>query len=145
MLVMAAVVMALVFGGAGVAFRFVHDRADSLVHQVVDTQLPTRVQEHLWMPLVDGRPAPASTIRFDAGLVDTARCHLELGSYGLSIVHAFTFQRSTTPIRPGCPGSAIRRALGKATKVRSDTDGRHEVLTFVNDKGHTVLTLRARG
>jgi hypothetical protein len=23
--------------------------------------------------------------------------------------------------------------------------GRHEVLTFVNDQGHTVLTLRARG
>lgn len=145
MLVMVAVVMALVFGGAGVAFRFVHDRADSLVHQVVDTQLPRRVQEHPWMPLVDGRPAPASTIRFDAGLVDTVRCHLELGSYGLSIVHGFTFQRSATPIRPGCPGSAIRRALGKATKVRSDADGRHDVLTFVNDKGHTVLTLRARG
>ena len=52
---------------------------------------------------------------------------------------------STTPVRPGCPGSAIRRSLSKATKVRSETDGRHEVLTFVNDKGHTVLTLRGRG
>jgi hypothetical protein len=145
MLVMVAVVMALVFGGAGVAFRFVHDRADSLVHQVVDTKLPTRVQEHPWTPVVGGRPARASTIRFAAGKVDTVRCHVDLGSYGLSIVHGFTFHPSTTHLRPGCPGSAIRRSLSKATKVRSDTDGRHEVLTFVNDKGHTLLTLGARG
>ncbi len=145
MLVMVAVVLALVFGGAGIAFRFVHDRADSLVHQVVDTKLPTRVQEHAWAPVVDGRPAPANAIRFGAGTIDTVRCHVSLGTYGLSIVHRFTFQRSATPIRHGCPGSAIRRSLSKATKVRSDTDGRHEVLTFVNDKGHTVLTLRARG
>jgi hypothetical protein len=145
MLVMVVVVMALLFGGAGVAFRFVHDRADSLVHQVVDTKLPTRVQEHPWTPVVDGRPAPANTIRFGAGTIDTVRCHLSLGTYGLSIVHGFTFQKSATRIRPGCPGSAIRRSLSKATKVRSDTDGPHEVLTFVNDKGHTVLTLRARG
>jgi hypothetical protein len=145
MLVMVAVVMVLVFGGAGVAFRFVHDRADSLVHQVVDTQLPARVQEHAWTPMVDGRPARVSTIHFDAGRVDTVRCNLDLGSYGLSIVHGFTFQPSTARIRPGCPGSAVRRSLSRATKVRSDTVGRHEVLTFVNDQGHTVLTLRARG
>jgi hypothetical protein len=145
MLVMVAVVMALVFGGGGVAFRFVHDRADNLVHQVVDTQLPTRVQEHPWTPLVHGRPARSSTIRFDAGKLDTVRCRLELGTYGLSIVHGFTFQPSTTRIRPGCPGSAIRRSLSKATKVRSKTDGEHELLTFVNDKGRTVLTLRGRG
>jgi hypothetical protein len=140
MLVMVAVVMVLVFGGAGVAFRFVHDRADSLVHQVVDTQLPARVQEHAWTPMVDGRPARVSTVHFDAG-----RCNLDLGSYGLSIVHGFTVQPSTARIRPGCPGSAVRRSLSRATKVRSDTVGRHEVLTFVNDQGHTVLTLRARG
>jgi hypothetical protein len=80
-----------------------------------------------------------------AGTVDTVRCHVELGSYSLSIVHGFSFQASGLPIRPSCPGSLVRRALARATKVRSDTSGSHEVLTFVNCAGHTVLTLRARG
>ena len=57
----------------------------------------------------------------------------------------FAFQRSTTKVREGCPGSMVRRALARATKVRSDTGGRHEVLTFVDDAGHDVLVLRARG
>jgi len=145
LLVMVAVALALAFGGAGVAYRFVHDRADSLVHQVVDTDLPSRVQEHPWTPVVRHHPVPGSTIRFGAGTVDTVRCHLDLGSYSLSIVHGFGFQRSVSRIRPGCPGSMVRRALSTATKVRSDTSGSHEVLRFVNDAGRTVLTLRARG
>ena len=142
---MVAVVLALLFGGAGVAYRFVHDRADSLVHQVVDTQLPSRVQQHGWTPVIHQHAVPASTIRFDAGTVDTVRCHVPLGSYSLSIVHGFGFQKSVSRIRPGCPGSLVRRALARATEVRSDTSGSHEVLTFVNEAGHTVLTLRARG
>jgi len=145
MLVMVAVVLALAFGGAGVAYRFVHDRADSLIHQAVDTQLPSRVQEHAWTPVVHSRPVQGSAIRFGAGEIDTVRCHLVLGSYSLSIVHAFSFQRSLSRIGPGCPGSMVRRALSRATKVRSDTSGSHEVLTFVTDTGHTVLTLRSRG
>jgi hypothetical protein len=80
-----------------------------------------------------------------AGTVDTVRCHVELASYSLSIVHGFSFKASGLPIRPSCPGSLVRHALARATKVRSDTSGSHEVLTFVNDAGHTVLTLRARG
>jgi len=142
---MVAVVLALAFGGAGVAYRFLHDRADSLVHQVVDTTLPSRVQQHAWTPVVHQRPVPGSTVRFGAGTVATVRCHLELGSYSLSIVHGFSFQKSGSRIRPGCPGSLVRRALARATKVRSDTSGSHEVLTFVDDAGHTLLTLRARG
>ena len=142
---MVAFVLAVVFGGAGFAFRYVHDRADSLVHPVVDTNLPLRVHDHPWTPVVHGRSVPAATVRFEAGQVDTVRCHVDLGSYGLSIVHGFTFERSTTKIREGCPGSMVRRALARATKVRSDTGGRHEVLTFVDDAGHDVLVLRARG
>lgn len=142
---MVAVVLALVFGGAGFAYRFVHDRAGSLVHQVVDTQLPSRVQEHSWTPVIHQHPVRASTIKFGAGTVETVRCHEQLGSYSLSIVHRFGFQTSVSRIRPGCPGSLVRRALAKATKVRSDTSGSREELTFVNDAGHTVLTLRARG
>ncbi len=142
---MVAVLLALVFGGGGLAYRFVHERAGQMVHRVVDTQLPSRVQEHSWTPVVHQRPVPASTIRFGAGTVETVRCHLALGSYSLSIVHTFSFQTSVTRIRPGCPGSQVRRALARATKVRSDTSGSHEVLTFVNADGHTVLTLRARG
>jgi hypothetical protein len=140
-----AVALALVFGGAGVAYRFAHDRADNLVHQVIDTQLPTRVQEHRWAPVLHHRTAPGSTIRFGAGTVDTVRCHLELGRYSLSIVHHFSFQASASRIRSGCPGAGVRRALGTATRVRSDASASREVLTFVDDKGHTVLTLRARG
>ncbi len=142
---MVAVVLALVFGGAGVAYRFVHDRAGNLVHEVVDTQLPSRVQRHSWTPVVHHRSVPRSTIRFGAGTIDTVRCHAELGTYSLSIVHGFSFQSSGPTIRPRCPGSLVRRALARATKVRSDTSGSREVLTFVNADGHTVLTLRARG
>ena len=142
---MVAVVLALLFGGAGVAYRFVHDRAGTLVHQVVDTQLPSRVQQHSWTPVVHQRAVPAGTIRFGPGIVETVRCHEQLGSYSLSIVHRFGFQKSVSRIRPGCPGSLVRRALARATKVRSDTSGSREVLTFVNESGHTVLTLRARG
>jgi hypothetical protein len=144
LLVRVAVVLALVLGGAGVAYRFVHDRAGSLVHQVVDTQLPSRVQEHSWTPVVHQHAVPASTIRFGPGTVETVRCHEQLGSYSLSIVHRFDFGKSVSRIRPGCPGSLVRRALAKATQVRSDTSGSHEVLTFVDESGHTVLTLRAR-
>ena len=145
MLVMVAVVLALAFGGAGVAYRFVHDRADSLVHQVVDTQLPSRVQEHA---LDAGGPRPTRAGEHDPlrrRAVDTVRCHLALGSYALSIVHAFTFQRSATRIRPGLSrvGGPARPGQGHEGPLRHH--GRHEVLTFVNDKGHTVLTLRARG
>ena len=73
------------------------------------------------------------------------RCHLGLGSYGLTILHAFSFHASPARIRPGCPGKAVRQALSRATTVRSDSSGSREVLTFVDDDDHTLLTLRARG
>lgn len=145
LLVMVAVMLALVFGGAGLAVRYVHDHADSLVHHVADPRLPSRVQQHAWVPLVHGRPVAANAIRFRGGTVSTVRCHTPLGGYSLNIVYAFHFQRSASPVPSGCPGTLVRRALGRATKVRSDTGGAHEVLTFVDDRGHSVLTLRARG
>lgn len=145
LLVMVAVVLALVFGGAGLATRYAQDHAGALVHQVADTRLPTRVQEHTWVPVVHGRPVGANAVRFHAGSVSTVRCHAVLGSYSLSILYAFGFHRSPTTLREGCPGAMVRTALGRAVKVRSDTGGGHEVLTFLDDQGHDVLTLRARG
>ena len=96
------------------------------------------------MPVVDGRPVAANAVRFRGGTVSTVRCHTALGGYSLNVVYAFHFQRSATRIGPGCPGALVRMALGRAAKVRSDTGGAHEVLTFLDDQGHAVLTLRAR-
>lgn len=145
LLVMVALMLALVFGGAGLGTRYLHAHAGSLVHHIADTQLPTRVKEHSWVPLVNGRPVAANAVRFRAGTVSTVRCHTTLGAYSLTIVYGFTFRRSVSTIRNGCPGALVRRALGRASKVRSDTGGAREVLTFLDDHGHSVLTLRARG
>jgi hypothetical protein len=145
MLVMVAVVLALVFGGAGLATRYARDHAGALVHHVADTQLPSRVKQHAWVPVVRGRAVGANAVRFDGGSVSTVRCHTVLGAYSLNFVYRFDFHRSAAAIRRGCPGAAVRRALGRASKVRTDTSGAHEVLTFLDDQGHGVLTLRARG
>jgi hypothetical protein len=145
MLVMVAVLLAVAFGGAGLAERYAHDHADALVHHLADAHLPSRVQEHSWVPVVDGRPVAANAVRFRGGTVSTVRCHAALGGYSLNIVYAFHFQRTASRIAPGCPGALVRRALGRADRVRSDTGGAHEVLTFLDDQGLAELTLRARG
>jgi hypothetical protein len=43
LLVMVVVLIALVFGGAGWAFRYARDHAETVVHRAIDTQLPQRV------------------------------------------------------------------------------------------------------
>jgi hypothetical protein len=145
MLVIVVVLIALAFGGAGLAFRFVHDRADQLIHQAVDTKLPDRVKEQPWSPVLHGRAQRRDTIRFDSGTVVTVRCHIALGTYALSIIHGFSFQPSTTKIPGGCPGALVRRAFGNATKVSESQDSPHPLLTFENASGNTVLTLRGAG
>ncbi len=136
---MVVVLIALVFGGAGYAYLRHH--ADQAIHQVIDTQLPQRVQEHAWAPVVHARPARRDAVVFGAGTVDTIRCHLELGTYSLTVVHTFAFTASTTKIRPGCPGALVRRALAKASHAGESTEGTKTTLTFT-DGDHTVLTLR---
>lgn len=145
MLLKLALVLVLVLGGAAFAYRYVHRKADDLVHAVVDPGLPSRVQAHPWTPLVHERPVRSDTIRFDGVRVRTVRCHLDLGDYSLTIIHGFSFQRSDAKVKPGCPGRALRRELSRTTKVTSDTSGSQEVLTFENKKGHPVLRLQARG
>jgi hypothetical protein len=141
LLVMVAVLLALVFGGAGYAYRYARDHADQAIHQVIDTQLPQRVQAHAWAPVAHGRPKPRDAVVFDAGRVDTVRCHVGLGSYRLTVVHGFSFTASTARIRPGCPGALVRRALAKASHAADATDGTATTLTFTGS-GRTVLTLR---
>lgn len=138
---MVAVLIALVFGGAGLAYRYIRDRADTLVHEAIDTQLPQRVQTHPWAPVLRGRAVRRDAISFGAGTVDTVRCHLALGGYGLSVVHQFTFTPSATRIPRGCPGARIRRELARATRASDSTDGSRTTLVLTGG-GHTVLTLR---
>lgn len=144
LLVMVVVLIALVFGGAGLAYRFVRDRADTLVHRAVDTQLPERVKTHPWAPVEHGRATRRDAIAFDSGTVDTVRCHVALGTYSISIVHGFSFAASTTKIPRGCPGALLRRELTRATRVTDATDGKKTTLTLT-DSGHTVLELRGVG
>jgi hypothetical protein len=138
---MAVGVIAAVGGGGGLAYRFARDHADQAIHRVVDTQLPERVKEHPWAPVVGGHAVRRDAISFDGGTVDTTRCHVALGTYGLTIVKGFTFTASTTRIPRGCPGTLVRRTLARASHVSDSTDGTRTTLTFT-DGSHTVLTLR---
>jgi hypothetical protein len=141
LLVMVVVALALVLGGAGYAISYVRDHAGSVVHQVIDTQLPQRVQEHPWAPVEHGKPVRRDAIVFDAGSVETVRCHVRLGGYSLSVVHGFAFTASPTRIRRGCPGALLRRELTRASHAADATDGGRTTLTFT-ESGDTVLTLR---
>jgi hypothetical protein len=143
LLVMAAVVLVLVFGGGGLAYQFVKDHADKAIHEAVDTSLPEVVKANPWAPVLHGRPAPRDALRFDSGSVSTVRCHVSLGRYTVSILHGFSFHKGTARIPHGCPGALVRTKLGHAIRVSRSQDGSTTVLTFT-DKGHgTVLTLRA--
>jgi hypothetical protein len=141
LLVMVVVLIALVCGGAGYAFRYVRDQADEAVHRAIDTQLPQRVQEHAWAPVVHGKPVRRDAIAFGAGTVETVRCHVTLGTYGLTVVHGFTFAASATRIPRGCPGALMRRELARASRATDATEGGRTTLTLT-DAGDTVLTLR---
>lgn len=141
LLVMVVVVLALAFGGAGWVVGYVRDHAASVVHQAIDTQLPQRVQEHPWAPVVHGKAVRRDAIAFGAGTVETVRCHVTLGSYGLTVVHGFTFTASATRIPRGCPGALLRRELARATRAGDAADGSRTTLTLT-DSGTTVLTLR---
>jgi hypothetical protein len=143
LLVMVVVLIALVFGGAGWAFRYARDHAETVVHRAIDTQLPQRVQEHPWAPVVHGKAVRRDAIVFGAGTVETVRCHVTLGGYGLTVVHGFTFTASATRIPRGCPGALMRRELARATRAADATDGSRTTLTLT-DSGTTVLTLRGR-
>jgi hypothetical protein len=145
LLVIVVVLIVLVFGAGGLAVRFVRDEADKALHNAVDTKLPQRVEENPWAPVVHGRAQRGDRIRFDSGTVVTVRCHVALGTYGISIVHGFSFQPGTTPIPHGCPGVLVRRAFGNATKVSESQDSPHPLLTFENASGNTVLRLRGAG
>lgn len=141
LLVMVVVLVALVFGGAGWGMRYVRDHAENVVHQAIDTQLPQRVQEHPWAPVVHGKAVRRDAIAFGAGTVETVRCHVTLGSYGLTVVHGFTFTASATRIPRGCAGALMRRELARATRAADATDGSRTTLTLT-DSGKAVLTLR---
>lgn len=141
LLVIVVVLLALVFGGAGYAYRYVRDRASQVVHQAVDTQLPQRVQTHPWAPVAHGRAVRRDAIVFDGGTVETVRCHVTLGGYGLDIVHRFTFVASATPIPRGCPGALLRRELARASRASDATAGTRTTLTLTGS-GSAVLTLR---
>jgi hypothetical protein len=145
LLVTVLVLIALVFGGGALAFRFVKGQADKALHQAVDVHLPDRVAEQPWSPVLHGHAQRRDNIRFDAGTVVTVRCKVALGTYYISILHRFSFQPSVTPIPPGCPGAVVRKALTFATHATESQDT-PPILTFDTKSGHQVLTLRgARG
>ena len=60
------------------------------------------------------------------GMVDTVRCHRQLGSYSLSIVHAFSFQRSAIEDPPGLPrvGGPARPGQGHQGPLRHQREPR---------------------
>lgn len=139
--ILALVVVAVV---AGLGVRWAKDQAGDVIHRAIDTGLPGEVDAHPWTPVKHGKPARAERVRFEGGTLTTVRCHVPLGTYSVHIDHAFAFQRSSTPIKHGCPGRQLRSALSHASRVSVDADGAVQEMTFTDDDHHTVAALRGR-
>jgi hypothetical protein len=115
----------------------------SATHHLLDISLPHEVEMHPWAPVVLGHVRRSQKVVFEGGRVETVKCHADLGSYRLTVLHTFTFQPSQTRIKPSCPGAALRRTLGKASRADLSSDGSR--LTLAGGQAGTVLVLRGRG
>ena len=144
-LVKVVVVMAVMAAVGGLAVHWVKDETAAAIHRAVDTSLPAKVSAHSWAPLRHGKATGRARVVFAAGTVSTVRCRVALGTYSVHIDHAFSFQKSTAPIRAGCPGLRLRRALAHADRVTIDGQDAAERMTLTDDQGHPVATLQGSG
>jgi hypothetical protein len=116
-------VMAVIVVAAGLGVHWARDQATAAIHHAVDTALPTKVEAHPWTPVRHGRPLRSARVSFAGGTLTTGRCKAALGSYSVRIDHHFSFARSATPVRPGCPGSRLAAGLRHAVRVDVATNG----------------------
>jgi hypothetical protein len=144
-LIKVVVVMAVMATVGGLAVHWAKDETTAAIHRTVDTSLPGKVSAHPWAPLSHGKPAERASVVFSDGSVTTVRCRVTLGTYSVHIDHAFSFQKDTAPIKRGCPGLKLRRALVHASRVTVDDEDTAERMTLTNDQGHPVATFQASG
>jgi len=130
---------------AALATNWARHRGETLLHHSFDTALPGQVEAHPWAPLEHGKPLLADSVTFRSGTVTTARCRAALGSYQVLINHRFSFQKSASRAKTGCPGRHLQSALSHATHVEIEPHGKAERLVFTNDEDHTVAQLQGRG
>ncbi len=135
------VVLAVVAVVGGLGVKWAKDKAASVIHHTIDTTLPAKVADQRWTPLSHGKPVRADRVEFSAGRLTTMRCHTTLGTYSIHVDHAFHLQKTATPIRSGCPGRSLRRALGHAVRVDVEAHGQGHELTFADKNGDDVATL----
>jgi hypothetical protein len=127
--------------GMGTAVRLVKDHASALGFHL-DTKLPDTLTTGTWLPVAHHRTTSGTAVAFADGTLSSVRCHQPLGTYTVHVDGGFGFQQSPLPVRPGCPGAAVRRELTHATQVTASKDGRRTTLRFQDDHDHDVLVLR---
>jgi hypothetical protein len=125
---------------AGLGVGWARNHAGSVIHSVIDTSLPNKV-EGTWTPLRSGHPVRSARVRFEDGEVVSVRCHATLGTYAVHVDHHFFFTKGEGRVRSGCPGRHIRTALAHATRVDIDSHGN---LVFTDAEGHSVTTLKTQ-
>jgi len=138
------VVVCVIAVVGGLATHWVKDKATTGFRHAFDVSLPSEVAGHPWAPLSHGKPDAAARVRFVDGTVRSVRCHAELGTYTAQVDHTFTFERSSTPLRAGCPGRRLAASLRHAIRVDVATSSGVDTLSFTGPHGHTVATLRGR-
>ncbi|MGC4108997.1 MAG: hypothetical protein QM747_00880 [Nocardioides sp.] len=138
------VVVAVIAVVGGLATHWVKDKAISEIHRTVDTSLPGKVSGHPWAPLSHDKAVKSAKVRFVDGSIRTVRCHETLGTYSANITHDFTFTKTTSPLKAGCPGRQLALALMAASRYDVTTQGRVDTLTITGSAGKTVATLRGR-
>jgi hypothetical protein len=122
---------------AGLGVSWARNHADSVIHRVIDTSLPGKV-EGTWAPVSHGRVVRRARVQFARGEVTSARCHATLGTYRVHIDHHFFFPKAAGRVRPGCPDRRLRTELARATRVDVGSDG---TLVFSDGGAHPVTTL----
>lgn len=134
-----ALLVIAVVAGLGVSWARQH--ADSVIHRVIDTSLPGKV-EGTWVPVTHGRPVRDARVQFAGGHVTSVRCHATLGTFIVHVDHHFFFARAAGNLRPACRGRQLRTELERATRV--DVDARGNLV--LSDAGqHSATTLERPG
>lgn len=142
-LIKVVVVVAVIAVVGGLATHWVKNKATAALHHTIDTALPGEVEAHAWAPVSHGKPVGTARVRFAHGTVTSLGCHTPLGTYSVNIGHDFSFHKSPTPLKAGCPGRRLRAALTHANRVDDEIRGNTEQLTFTSRSGHVVATLQA--
>jgi hypothetical protein len=134
-----ALLVIAVVAGLGVSWARTH--AGSMIHRVIDTSLPGKV-EGTWVPVSHGRPVRSARVQLAGGEATSVRCHATLGTYGVHVDHHFFFTKSAGPVRPGCRDRQLRTELARATRVDVDAQGN---LVLSDGGRHPVTTLERSG